>query len=202
MYCIKCGTNNSDTANFCRKCGAPIDAEEEETRVAVRTETAPSSVEPERPKRNSVQVDLPIFTIGPTLMFVKIGYVLAAVAALLLVAVLSIFDVSRWASVLMGLLLFLIPAFYHLRAKLVTYSLTGSQIEVDSGLLARTTRNIPLRRIQDVTVATSAMQRLLGFGDLVIDNASEQGGKVVLKNINSPKTYAEMMLREMHRLDD
>lgn len=202
MYCIKCGTNNSDTANFCRKCGAPIDAEEEETRVAVRTETATSAAEPERPKRNSVQVDLPIFTIGPTLMFVKIGYVLAAVAALLLVAVLSIFDVSRWASVLMGLLLFLIPAFYHLRAKLVTYSLTGSQIEVDSGLLARTTRNIPLRRIQDVTVATSAMQRLLGFGDLVIDNASEQGGKVVLKNINSPKTYAEMMLREMHRLDD
>ncbi len=202
MYCIKCGTNNSDTANFCRKCGAPIEAEEEETRVAVRTETAASAAEPERPKRNSVQVDLPIFTIGPTLMFVKIGYVLAAVAALLLVAVLSIFDVSRWASVLMGLLLFLIPAFYHLRAKLVTYSLTGSQIEVDSGLLARTTRNIPLRRIQDVTVATSAMQRLLGFGDLVIDNASEQGGKVVLKNINSPKTYAEMMLREMHRLDD
>jgi uncharacterized membrane protein YdbT with pleckstrin-like domain len=178
-----------------------MEADDEETRVAVRAAESSTTDEPENRRHSSVQVDLPIFTIGPTLMFVKIGYVLAAVAALLLVALLSIFDVSRWESVLIGLLLFLIPAFYHLKAKLVSYSLTGSQIEVDSGLIARTTRSVPLRRIQDVTVATSAMQRLLGFGDLVIDNASEAGGKVVLKNINSPKTYAEMMLREMHNLD-
>ena len=200
MYCIKCGTNNSDSANFCRKCGAPMDAEEEETRVAVRA--ADPEIIAERPERSSVQVDIPIFTIGPTLMFIKIGYVLAAFAALLLVAVLSMLGVAGWTSVLIGLLLFLIPAFYHLKARLVSYSLTGSQLEVDSGLIARTTRSVPLRRIQDVTVATSAMQRLLGFGDLVIDNASEQGGKVVLKNINSPKRYAEMMLKEMHKLDN
>ena len=200
MYCIKCGTNNSDSANFCRKCGAPMDAEEEETRVAIRA--AEPEIIAERPERSSVQVDIPIFTIGPTLMFIKIGYVLAAFAALLLVAVLSMLGVAGWTSVLIGLLLFLIPAFYHLKARLVSYSLTGSQLEVDSGLIARTTRSVPLRRIQDVTVATSAMQRLLGFGDLVIDNASEQGGKVVLKNINSPKRYAEMMLKEMHKLDN
>src|SRR4051794_1287796 len=132
MYCIKCGTNNSDAANFCRKCGATMDAEEEETRVAVRA--AEPATAPERPERSSVQVDIPIFTIGPTLMFIKIGYVLAAFGALLLVAVLSVLEVPRWTSVLIGLLLFLIPAFYHLKARLVSYSLTGSQIEVDSGL--------------------------------------------------------------------
>lgn len=211
MYCIKCGTNNLDTANFCRKCGELMEAEDE-TQVAVRRDAvapidlADSHPNPDlRPKEpeapNASEPANPIFAIGPTLMFVKIGYVLAAVGALLLVAILSMFSVSAWISILFGLLLFLIPAYYHLRAKLVRYSLTGTQIEVDSGLIGRTTRNIPLRRIQDVTVATSATQRLLGFGDLVIDNASEQGGKIVLKNINSPKKYADLMLKQMRRLD-
>jgi hypothetical protein len=35
----------------------------------------------------------------------------------------------------------------------------------------------------------------------VIDNASEDGGKVVLKNIDTPKKYADLLLREMRLLD-
>jgi hypothetical protein len=42
---------------------------------------------------------------------------------------------------------------------------------------------------------------MLGFGNLVIDNASENGGKVVLKNINSPKQYADILLRQMRQLN-
>jgi membrane protein YdbS with pleckstrin-like domain len=200
MYCIKCGTNNSEEAKFCRKCGELMEAEEE-TQVAVRRdETALGKIE-ETGTGSPVDSDGHIFTIGPTLMFVKIGYALAAIGALLLVAVLSIFQVSVWISIILGLLLFLVPAFYHIKAKMVRYSLDASQIEVDTGLVSRTTRNIPLRRIQDVTVATSAMQRLLGFGDLVIDNASEEGGKIVMKNINTPKQYADLLLKQMHLLD-
>jgi hypothetical protein len=40
---------------------------------------------------------------------------------------------------------------------------------------------------------------MLGFGDVVIDNASEDGGKLVLKNINSPKKHADLLLRQMRR---
>ena len=163
---------------------------EDETRVAVRPAAEAAVVDGE-----------PIFSIGPTLMFVKVGYVLAAIGALLLVAILSVFSVTAMISIPVGLCLFLIPAYYHVRQRLVRYSLTDSQIEVDAGLISRTTRNIPIRRIQDVTVATSAMQRLLGFGDIVIDNASEEGGKLVLKNINSPKEYADKLLRQMSMLD-
>jgi membrane protein YdbS with pleckstrin-like domain len=214
MYCTKCGTNNSDSAKFCRKCGELLEAEPEiQTQVAVRpvVEAGMAGDIVARPETRPIVVktdgsdpdeEPSIFKIGPTLMFVKAGYVLAAVGALLLVAVLSILSVSAWWSVILGLMLFLIPGFYHLRAKLVSYSLKEGQIEVDSGLIGRTTRNIPLRRIQDVTVATSAMQRLLGFGDLVIDNASEEGGKVVLRNINSPRKYADQVLKQMHKLDE
>jgi uncharacterized membrane protein YdbT with pleckstrin-like domain len=189
MFCDKCGADNKDTAAFCRECGATI--EEQETRVAVRQD---ESVADENERQ--------IFSITPTLMFVKFGYVLAAVGALLLVAAVAAFTpiATIWA-VLLGLLLFLIPAFYHMKQKLVCYTLTDSKLEIDAGLISRTTRSVPLRRIQDVTVSASMMQRLLGFGDLMIDNASEEGGKVVLKNINDPKDRAEDVMRQMRQLE-
>jgi uncharacterized membrane protein YdbT with pleckstrin-like domain len=94
-----------------------------------------------------------------------------------------------------------IPAFYHIKKKLVRYTLTETKLEIDQGLVSRSTRNVPLRRIQDVTVVATATQRLLGIGDLMIDNASDEGGKVVLKDINSPKEYADTLLRQMRRLE-
>jgi len=95
--------------------------------------------------------------------------------------------------------LLLIPGYYHLRRNMVRYTLTDSKIEIDTGLVARTTRNIPLSKIQDVTVSASIPQRLLGFGDLIIDNASELGGSTVLRNITKPRQHADLLLRELRR---
>ena len=44
---------------------------------------------------------------------------------------------------------------------MVRYTLTDSKIEIDYGLIARTTRNILLPKIQDVTVSASIPQRIL-----------------------------------------
>lgn len=198
MFCINCGHENLDAAKFCRKCGASLEAEEE-TRVAVRETSAEARIGGEA---ETDEAETEIFSISPTLMFVKAGYVLAALGALLLVATFSAFtSVSAWIAVLIGLFLFLIPAFYHVKQKLVRYTLTDSKLEIDEGLISRSTRSVPIRRIQDVTVSSSALQRLLGFGDLMIDNASDEGGKVILKNINRPKQYADILLRQMRRLE-
>ena len=196
MYCIKCGAENLDAASYCRKCGAAMG--EEETRVAVkRTDPAPLAGEDA-----THEDETRIFSISPTLMFVKAGYVLAALGALLLVVVLAMFaPLPPWAAVLAGLFLFLIPAFYHFKQKMMRYTLTDTKLEIDEGFIARSTRNVPLRRIQDVTVSASVPQRLLGFGDLMIDNASDEGGKVVLKNIDTPREYADMLLKQMRRLE-
>ena len=189
MYCIKCGANNSEQAVFCRKCGAAMEPEEE-TRVARR---GPEEL------REAVE-GRPILTVSPTLKFVILGYALAVIGAFLVAALVSaFFGVSAW--VFLGMALLLVPALYHLRQKLVRYTLTDSTVEIDTGLISRTTQNIPLRRIQDVTVCTTIPQRLLGFGDVVIDNAGEDGGKVVLKNIDSPRKYADALLAQMRRLE-
>jgi uncharacterized membrane protein YdbT with pleckstrin-like domain len=190
MRCTQCGKQNDVDAVYCQKCGRLLEAEVE-TRVAPRAGMAIDTVD--SPERE-------IFSISPTLKFVKVGYVAAVLAAFVFVALLSLTVwVPTWLAVILGLLLLLIPGFYHLRRSLVKYRLTDSKIEIDSGLVAQTTRNIPLGRIQDVTVSRTIPQRLLGFGDIVIDNASEDGGKIVLKNIDSPRTYADQILGQMRR---
>ncbi len=193
MYCESCGAENSESARFCRKCGLGLSGEEE-TRVAKRPSDLPAMTDDEAP----------IFSISPTLIFVKIGYVAAAIAAILLVAVVSILlpaIVPVWVAILLGLLLFIVPAYYHVRQKLIRYKLTPSTLEFDSGLMSKTTRNVPVRRIQDVTVSATPWQRLLGFGDVIVDNASDEGGKAVLKNINSPREHADLLLKQIRRSD-
>ncbi len=197
MFCIKCGAKNSLEAIYCQKCGALLEAEEE-TRIARHTK-------PETP--DSDEAEREIFSIRPTLMFVKIGYALAVLGALLLVAIISFInintslEISALISVLAGLSLLLIPAFYHLKQKLVRFTLTDSKIEIDEGFISKTTKNVPLRTIQDITVSASVPQRMLGFGNLIIENAGETGGKIVLKNINTPKKYADVLLKQMRQLN-
>jgi membrane protein YdbS with pleckstrin-like domain len=192
MFCTKCGTNNSDEAVYCQKCGKLLEAEEE-TRIARQIEDKGEAEEDERQ----------VFSISPTLMFVKMGYVLAALAALLLVAFVSVFvpAIPTLIAVLLGLSLLLIPAYYHFRQRMVRYTLTDSKVEIDEGFIFQNSRNVPLRSIQDVSVSSTITQRMLGFGNLVIDNASEDGGKIILKNINTPKKYADILLKQMRLLN-
>ena len=193
VFCTKCGAKNSLEAVYCLKCGTMLEAEEL-TRIA-------------RLPKNMTDVaddaEREIFSIAPTLLFVKIGYGLAIIGGLLVVAFFALVlqTVAVWIAVLMGLLLLLIPAFYQLKRKLVRYTLTDSKIEIDEGFISKTTRNVPLRTIQDVTVSATVVQRMLGFGNLIIENAGENAGRIVLKNINSPKKYADILLKQMRQLN-
>lgn len=194
MFCEKCGAKNSETAAFCRKCGFAFN-DEEETRVARSLKSENHSDEEE------------IFTIRPTLMFVKIGYIAAIVSAFLFVILLYYigqaigFDIPWWLSILGGLALLLVPAYFHLKRNIVRYTLTDSKIEISEGLISTRTRNVPLRTIQDVSVSSTVFQRVLGFGNLIIENANEMDGKVILKNINKPKKHADTLLKQMRLLD-
>jgi uncharacterized membrane protein YdbT with pleckstrin-like domain len=178
---------------FCSGCGSPAD-DPEATRIVRAERGLPIRADDEA--NDSEQV---IFTVRPTLIFIKLGYALAVIAAIALVFLLAMIPVSPYISILLGLSLLLIPAFYHLKRNMVRYTLTDSKIEIDTGLIARNTRNIPLTKIQDVTVSASIPQRLLGFGDLKIDNASELGGATVLHNITNPRHHADLLLRELRR---
>ena len=140
-----------------------------------------------------------VFTVRPTMLFIKFGYLLAVLGGIILVFLLASINIPAYISIPLALALLLIPAYYHLRRTKVRYTLTDSKLEIDRGLVARKTQNIPLSKIQNVTVSASVPQRLLRFGDVIVDNASEVGGTTVLHNINSPRHYADLLLRELRR---
>jgi uncharacterized membrane protein YdbT with pleckstrin-like domain len=190
MFCIKCGTKNLDEAVFCVKCGYQFKAEDE-TKIA----------------KPPITDETKIFSIRPTMMFIQTGYAAAIASAFLLVAMLyylgQIIGVSIpwWLSVFGGLALLIIPAFYHIKRNVVQYTLTDAKVEIDEGFISRASRKIPLRAIQDVTVQATIPQRFLGIGDIIIENANEADDRIVMKNIGSPKKYADLLLKQMRLLD-
>ncbi|HEX8177516.1 MAG TPA: PH domain-containing protein [Pyrinomonadaceae bacterium] len=204
MHCTNCGAYIAAGQRFCAGCGAPA-VDPDATRLQQRPPQfgGPQFNQPQAMARpgaaESSEVECTIFTTRPTLLFVKLGYAAAMLGAILLVILLALTSIPTWLSILLALALLLIPAFYHLKRNTVRYTLTDSKIEIDQGFIARTTRNIPLRNIQDVTVSASIPQRILGFGNLIIDNASETGGTTVLRNINDPRHHADLLLRELRR---
>ncbi len=192
MHCSNCGSYVAPGVRFCSGCGSPA-ADPEATRI-VGTQAGLSS-------RGEVPDDLErtVFTVRPTLIFVKLGYALAIIGAIALVFLLALLHIPEYVSIPLALALLLIPAYYHVRRNMIRYTLTDSKIEIDTGLIARTTRNIPLSKVQDVTVSATIPQRVLGFGDVIVDNASELGGTTVLHNISNPRNYADLLLRELRR---
>lgn len=193
MHCSNCGSYIPPGVRFCSNCGSPA-GDPEVTRIARVQSGLP--VQQQDLNEDLEQV---IFTVRPTMIFIKLGYALAVLAAFAAVLLLAWIDVPAMISVPVGLALLLVPAYYHLRRNMVRYTLTDSKLEIDTGLIARTTRNIPLSKIQDVTVSASIPQRMLGFGDLIVDNASEVGGTIVLHNISSPRHFADLLLRQLRR---
>jgi len=148
-----------------------------------------------------------IFSIRPAFLFVGIKYVIAAVlwlaASALVAAGTSWLELPIWAGgiavVVVGLVLFARPMLSHLDRQRHLFTLTDHKFEVQYGLLTTTTRNIPLSKIQDVTVTASLVNRLLGLGNIVVENASEAGGQIVIAGVSEPKRYADLLLNELRR---
>ncbi|MGI9167662.1 MAG: PH domain-containing protein [Pyrinomonadaceae bacterium] len=192
MHCSNCGSYVAPGVRFCSGCGSPA-PDAEATRIARMNSgmnLQQSGVD---------ELERTIFTVRPTLLFIKLGYALAVIGGVGLVFLLALINVPAYISIAFALALLLIPAYFHIRRNMVRYTLTDSKIEIDTGLIARTTRSIPLSKIQDVTVLASIPQRILGFGDLIVDNASEEGATTVLHNISKPRHYADLLLRELRR---
>ena len=208
MHCTNCGTYIAPNTRFCAGCGAPA-VDPEVTRyagappqpyAAPPVQPPPAYSAPLRQQERASDAERQIFKTRPTLFFIKIGYGLAALGAIIMIVLLAYFiSAPWWIALPIALALLLIPAFYHVKRNMVQYTLTNHKLEIDEGFIARTTRNLPLRNIQDVTVSSTIFQRLLGYGNVVIDNASELGGSTVLHNVHNPRQYADLLLRELRR---
>jgi uncharacterized membrane protein YdbT with pleckstrin-like domain len=193
MYCNKCGQTLPEGSRFCNTCGAQT--------VTTEPPDGPVSVATYADEQE-------IFTVRPTMIFVLVRYI---VAALIIVAVAALMGVLRnvrpdWVNgqiaffviLGVGLLALSYPIYHHILRRREVYTLTNHKLEMRYGIIAKIVRNIPLRNIQDVTVTASVWQRLLNLGDIEILSASE-AGKIVLDDIHHPDRYTNLILAELRR---
>ena len=66
------------------------------------------------------------------------------------------------------------------------FVLTTDRLITRRGVIAREATEIPLERINDVAFAQSALERLVGAGDLLIESAGERG-QTRITNVRKPE---------------
>jgi uncharacterized membrane protein YdbT with pleckstrin-like domain len=192
MYCNKCGQTLPEGSRFCNSCGS---------------QTLSTNGPSDGPVAVASYVDeQEIFTLRPTMIFVLVRYIVAALITIAAAALMGILSSRSGVSpqisffVILGVALvaFSNPVYKHILRKREVYSLTNHKLEMRYGIIAKIVRNIPLRNIQDVTVTASVWQRFLNLGDIEIDSASE-AGKIILDDIHHPERYANQILAELRR---
>jgi membrane protein YdbS with pleckstrin-like domain len=197
MYCNECCQTLPDGSRFCNSCGATIGVAKGSSDF---TSGGPAAVAPYADEHE-------VFTLRPTLIFVLVRYIIAALIVIATAALMGILhssfhNVSGWVPFLVilgvAVIAFSNPIYKHILRKREVYTLSSHKLEMRYGLIAKIVRNIPLRNIQDVTVTASVWQRLLKLGNIEIDSASE-AGKIILNDIHNPDRYANMILAELRR---
>lgn len=66
-----------------------------------------------------------------------------------------------------------------LRWRTTSYELTTRRLRMREGILARSGRDIPLNRVNDVSFSHGLIDRMLGCGRLVVESAGEHGQLVL-----------------------
>jgi uncharacterized membrane protein YdbT with pleckstrin-like domain len=74
------------------------------------------------------------------------------------------------------------------------YVLTTERIIVRRGMIARTGTEIPLESINNVLFSQSVVERLLGYGDVLLESAGTQG-QSRLTDIPDPEAFQSQVYR-------
>jgi len=87
-----------------------------------------------------------------------------------------------------------------IRWQSTAYTLTDQRIKIEAGVFGRSSKTIPIDRIQDCTTKQTLFGRMLGYGRVEVDAAGAQGAEV-LDHLPSPGAFRDQvfMLSERRR---
>jgi uncharacterized membrane protein YdbT with pleckstrin-like domain len=138
--------------------------------------------------------------IRPTSKFLKAGAALAALVFLgLEIGCVMLWNeqAGPWLMALPPLIL-LWPGAKAMRRRFTKAVISGDRLRYETGMAAKSTRNIQLSKLQDVRVDQKLGQRLFNVGDLSIETAGETS-RLTIANVDSPQALAdEIMNRAQH----
>jgi membrane protein YdbS with pleckstrin-like domain len=223
QFCNRCGAQINTTADRLRKPSikaapprparrhpildsrpAPKPVEEEETEIA--EQTAEARIPARRAGTQTVPgnkaPDGVIFRINQAFYPALVAYFGSTMASLAVVGVIIglKLPVPLWVIPILVILIYIPAIIRHIRLRTTIFILTPTKLEIESGFFSKSSRNIPLRHVQDVFVSETFKERLIGIGDIIIDTAATEG-KISLDNISEPRMYADMILDQLHGWD-
>ena len=87
-----------------------------------------------------------------------------------------------------------------IRWQATSYTLTDQRINIEIGVFSRSSKTIPIDRIQDCTTKQTLFGRMLGYGRVEVDAAGAQGAEV-LDHLPNPGAFRDQvfMLSERRR---
>lgn len=138
---------------------------------------------------------MPDLTVQPTKKWIRIQYwtVFLVLCVCVGLYVNKFADkASPWVLVVPALL-FLFPLRAQLRRHFTKGALAAGKLRYESGVFSKTTRTIPVSKIQDVRADQTLLQRLLGVGDVTVETAGEAGA-LAIRNIDDPQGVVEAIL--------
>jgi len=97
-----------------------------------------------------------------------------------------------WEPAVISLLL-LWPFSRWVRNRMNLTVLTSDRLRSETGVLAKSTRNLMLSRIQDVGVEQSISQRIFNVGNIWIETAGASS-RILLHNVDAPQKIADLIL--------
>ncbi|GII61315.1 membrane protein [Sphaerisporangium krabiense] len=109
--------------------------------------------------------------------------------AWLAVAVVSVVALTLWS---------FIP---YLRWKTTSYTLSTHRFNISTGILNKSTDDIPLAKVNSVSSDQTFVERLLGCGTLVVESASDKG-EIVLRDIPKIQTVRAELFRLVEDASD
>jgi membrane protein YdbS with pleckstrin-like domain len=140
-----------------------------------------------------------VFSINPAFHPVITAYLFSTAISIIILVFVSYMRGPFWV-ILTGWFVSFVPSIIsHIRHIHTVFTLTTIKVEISQGLFSKTTRNIPLRHIQDVFVSETFRERLLGIGDIIIDTAADSN--LTMNDVSDPRKYADQILAQLPRWD-
>ena len=72
------------------------------------------------------------------------------------------------------------------------YTLTDQRIKIETGVFGRSSKTIPIDRVQDCTTRQTLIGRMLGYGRVEVDAAGAQGAEV-LDHLPHPSMFRDQV---------
>jgi len=94
-----------------------------------------------------------------------------------------------WLALVFALFAAISFLFRRVRASTDEFVVTDRRVMLKTGIFAREIEQVPVEKIQDVKVQQGVFGRMLGYGTVLLETASERMGMLTFPDISAPEAF-------------